>query len=454
LKDGLNGLIGINRVPALGVRMVATNAIFFIKSGLTRHTYLVLEDILYTALCRIMDAFFLIGCWNNDNCSHRDPTRPKGIVGSNDGRDYRRAVLEDIAGRHYSFGLVAGDNIYPRAGATTEATTGATKGAEAATKGARITKHYYSKTLRAGWDLLKGLGIPYYTVLGNHDVVKEDVLKAQLRSGTVPLKMAQVDEVIPGKLRLVRIDTNVLQLELTEPTKLLYGIKNAAEGWGWLQKFLEKVADTPYAGWTIVMGHEPLMAIKASRGGGAGGSRVVGLVYYKELLETISRIKNCVYVCADYHAFQVSQFSLMESGAPRKLWMVVAGTGGANPDPVPEERGVMEGKGVRWEPLVAQPAFGHCEGRVVRGSLVVVFHPLKHCSPNQATTRVIFRKKGGVEIKQIGRRIPYHPEKCSARETAAELCSNRPIENPRLEGRGTYVRREYYIPMEGFYQKK
>lgn len=394
--------------------------------------------------------FFLMGCWNNDNCARLDPTRPKGIPGSNDGRDYRRAVIEDIATRNYTFGLVAGDNIYPRAAAAAAATTtamGAQKGP--------ILKHYYSKTLAFGFGLLNQLNIPYYTVLGNHDVVKGDVLKGELGAdaGAPAATIGEMEELIPGKLRLIRIDTNVLQLELTEPTKRLYGIRNAAEGWRRLKGFFRKVEEAgPYKGWTLVMGHEPLVSLAARAG---TPPAVMGVVYYKDLLETLLRIPNTVYVCADYHAFQVSQLKL--EGGPAgaaALRMLVVGTGGANPDKIATDATEWKGKGIHWKILESQPAFGHCEGRFMRGSggaLEFLYHPLKHCSPGQTPVRVIFRKdeaKSGKRIevrREAGKPIPYDLGKCAARPTLPELCSNRPSENPRLEGVGHYVRRPYKI---------
>jgi hypothetical protein len=75
--------------------------------------------------------------------------------------------------------------------------------------------------------------------------------------------------------------------------------------------------------------------------------------------------------------------------------------------------------------------------------------PLRHCTPGQQKVRLAFKHDGGLEVKRMGHIIAYNPEKCTATPVLPALCSNNPRENPRLEGVGRYVRREYRI-----YQKK
>lgn len=381
-----------------------------------------------------------MGCWNNDNCRQPDPTRPKGIIGSNDGRDYRRAVIEAMGRKdpRYAFGLVAGDNIYPRMPSVPPVPL-VPPGANLK----RITKVYYKKTLDYGFGLLDGLKIPYYTAYGNHDVVKNEVLQGELRrvAGRKNKKhhAQYVAEVVPGKLRVVVIDTNLLQLELTEPTKRLYGIQTVAEGWRVMSRFLDDTLQTPFKGWTVVMGHEPFFTMKD------GG--LVGLVYYKELIQTLIAIPRVVYVCADLHAFQVSEVSLAGVGAAT-LPMVVVGTGGANPDEVKTPSAPIQFEGGTWRVLDTVPAYGYCEGTVRGNQLHLTFLPLNHCTKGQQKVRVILRatdKKPALEVRRLGRRIAYDPEKCAARPVLPELCVNDPRKNTPLEGVGRYVRRPYKI---------
>jgi hypothetical protein len=337
-------------------------------------------------------------------------------------------VIESIGLRKaktpFDFGIIAGDNIYPRAPA------GINK--------KPFTKNYYKRTLDYGFGLLDTLKIPYYTALGNHDVVKGDVLQNQL--GMMKRRTPQyVAEVVPGKLRLIVLDTNLLQLELTEPTKQLYGIRTTEEGWRTVARFLDGVA--PFKGWTMVVGHEPIFTMKSKDSG------IVGLVYYKELLEKLVAIPKCVYICADLHAFQVSQFTV----AGAQLPMVVIGTGGANPDKVEQRRNstTVAGTGIQWKILDTVPAYGYCEGKLRGNQLTFTYMPLRHCTPGQQKVRLVFKRDGGLEVKRMGHRIAYNPEKCAATPVLPALCSNDPRENPRLEGVGRYVRREYRI-----YQKK
>lgn len=380
-------------------------------------------------------SFFLMGCWNNDNCRQFDPTRPTGVIGSNDGKDYRRAVIECIAKKtpRYDFGVIAGDNIYPRMPLT--------KPGAPFIK--NITKIYYQRTLDYGFGLLDDLKIPYYTVYGNHDVVKSDVLDAELhrarnnKNKNTHGKTQYVAEVVPGKLRVVVIDTNLLQLELTEPTKRLYGIQTVTDAWRVMSRFLESVRAPGFKGWTLVVGHEPIFTTKKQY--------VLGLVYYKELVAALQAIPKMVYICADLHAFQVSE--IITDNAGTGFPMVVVGTGGANPDVVKTEAAKpdmeLEG-GIRWRVKDSMSAYGYCEGRLHANKLSLTFLPLKHCTQGQQKVRVVFTASG-MEVRRMGKRIPYRPDQCAARPVLPELCVNDPRENPRLEGIGRYVRRAYRI---------
>jgi hypothetical protein len=206
--------------------------------------------------------FFFFGCWNSDNC---------------DGLDYRMAVLNALYQERlkYKFGIVAGDNGYPRIGAG--------------------SKRYKLSTIKKGFAELARLNVPVYMGVGNHDLRTLDAQYQEVIENK-NLRMCQRCTFKRSGIRFIFVNTN-------EPGYF--------DG---VSELLDEDAD-----WTIVVGHEPLFQLKNKKTGYTSDS---GRVLH-EILAAHSKV---VYMCADVHNFQAYAYK----GLPT----IVVGTGGATPDPL------------------------------------------------------------------------------------------------------------------------
>lgn len=302
-----------------------------------------------------MSRFFLVGCWNHDNC---DGTR----------LDYRQSVFETIRknGRQYDFGVIAGDNIYSH-------------------KNAIGKKAYHTNTWRFATDTLPSLGVPVYGTVGNHDVSNKRVLTEQLglkTAGDVSFLGPTNCYVIQPTLgvRLVFIDTNTLTMD--GPPSLYNNngtsaiideylqYKSDDDVLGWLKTQLAQ----PFDGWTVVVGHEPIISIKSKatksppqsvnpeNGGIVTELKVTSLNRYYDLLDIMSGHSKLIYMCADVHSFQAWNFAWNNNNS---IPMVVTGTGGASPDnpPVPFDR-IYTTNEMPMELVATAAPYRYCEVEV------------------------------------------------------------------------------------------
>lgn len=318
-----------------------------------------------------MTRFFLVGCWNHDNC---DGTR----------LDYRQSVFETIRknGDQYDFGVIAGDNIYSH-------------------KTAIGNKAYHTNTWRFATDTLPSLGVPVYGTVGNHDVANKRVLTEQLRLKTANdvsfLGPANCYVVQPSDgVRLVFIDTNTLTLDgppslyeksngMSDMIDQYLQYKTARDVLEWLKEQLAQSFD----GWTVVVGHEPIVSIKSKvtkqqSGQSPSGKvelKVTSLNRYYDLLDILSGHDKLIYMCADVHSFQAWNFAWNNGNT---IPMVVAGTGGANPDnpPIPFDR-LYTTNEMPMELVASAAPYGFCEIEIIgNGDQLHVIYVPAGCDSN------------------------------------------------------------------------
>lgn len=268
----------------------------------------------------------MFGCWNEGGCKNNDNLR---------------GVVNELLERNddYAFGIIAGDNIYPT----------------------KPTKVHDVKILEDGVQCLNQIGVPLYVALGNHDVSQCDIinyhksLTMDYKEWKFPSNYYTVryyfdDEI---KVNLIFIDTNLSMYPScsTNVTK-----ESKKEMFRWLKEQMSQEADH-----IVVVGHAPLVSCKK------GSFKVLDT----ELLDVIaSENKKIYYLCADTHNFQHLSVDDVE--------VVVAGTGGAHPDPISEEmvgQCYLASSNYSIKVLDFDTSYGFCEATI--GKKEIAFEYVK-----------------------------------------------------------------------------
>lgn len=324
-----------------------------------------------------MTRFFFVGCWNNDHCD-------------GDTLDYREAVFRKInknAGS-YNFGVIAGDNIYSHTVFQTDSNGQQKK-----------KKVYYYNTWQYAKEALRRFSIPLYGTIGNHDVANQRVLAEQLAIMSNPNgydnpnnfqqmpspflgPMNCYVQHISNNVRLIFIDTNAFSVDRPKiynqdhyqyPSVEQYlRYRNPSDVLQWLKSKLRGSRSKDYNGWTIVVGHEPIISIKekASKG---GSLKVSNLADYTKLLHILTAQPNTIYMSADVHSFQA--WNMEHKG--QNLPVIVAGTGGASPDNPPLSLQTKYGYDDQTMELVAAKSpYGYCDVDVSDDMLTITYLPL------------------------------------------------------------------------------
>ena len=344
--------------------------------------------------------FFFFGCWNYDNCEGLDNNRQR--------LDYRKGVIDMLSKRlqDYSFGIIAGDNAY-----------------------ARSDKIYYKKTIEYGFELLRGLKKPLMDSIGNHEIVHHDVLKFQRAQELLAIREDCTVSISPDNtVRVITINTNLIGHKITE--------HNVEKALKMLNDF-EHLIKHPFSGWTIVVGHEPIITIKRKK-----KIEVRSVLYYNRLLESMSKCQKVVYMCADVHEFQVwNIYATNDTIIP----MVVVGTGGAEPDiPLQAERDYEVDISGKVAKLVAtQPAYGYCSVSVHEDKLEVKYHALKGCGykPMDVQLQITASGEASVIHGKTKRSVPT-PVKCQAPVIEESVCADKRVlykPPPKLKQRPSSV---------------
>lgn len=390
--------------------------------------------------------FFFFGCWNRDNCKDHD---------------YRAAVIESIKNvgdSKFDFGVIAGDNIYPH---KTSATSAAS--ATSATSAAKPIKTYWQTTVDYAFALLKSIVVnDIYATVGNHDVVKESILLAQLNNEVIYMH-ENVYSVVPTRyLRIICIDTNLLGAGTSIPKfysmskhsiQLIQDFVVVPSGKKMLE-WLENELIKPFTEkmWTVVVGHDPLVTVKDKEGENKG-YKITAVNDVSRLMDLISARPRCMYMCADVHNFQA--WNIQHNG--KTFPMIVAGTGGADPDKALTTLGdytsdINAALTAQFAPstfnLVASCApYGFCDVNCTKSwrgasydTFSINYKPLPGCGTPEgdpvrltvdASTNTIV-----VRVKDTKTRPPSIPA-CAVKDTDPTLCTN-----PKDELKGGRGRRQ------------
>lgn len=258
--------------------------------------------------------FFFFGCWNNDNCYYDLNANSSSCYATDGGEekcnaenlncnkqsqskyDWRGMVLEELGKDKFNFGVIAGDNVYSR-------------------ENANGNKSYYQETINSGFNALKA-NAPKHAILGNHNVAHESITNAQ-RSHTTEIFKLYEDFVTPvdiSKNTFLFLNTNLLVKYMPEQIKCIFEAE------------LNKAKHNKI----FVVGHEPLIAAKAKKGQSLVQAPNAGILLNAcfNFMDHDTN-KQIYYLCADVHNFQILYVS---RGSSRALPIIIAGTGGAEPD--------------------------------------------------------------------------------------------------------------------------
>lgn len=344
--------------------------------------------------------FFFFGCWNRDNCGDKD---------------YRKGLfdtLQPIAST-FDFGVIAGDNVYAH------------------------NKRYYQSTLDYGFGLLHDLKKELrlqkiYATIGNHDVYRKKVLEYQINSPVITMPSNMYLREITPYLRVLFIDTNIFshkKIPLYEqksdlshfktPTgKEFFVVKSEEEISRVLQALLKKDQETNYQGWTIVVGHEPIVSIKPKIKKGEYLTKINNWIPYERVLETLASIPKTVYMCADVHSFQGWNIHTRKGILP----MVVVGTGGGEPDET-LAKGTYTKDAQTLDLIASEYPYGYCEVRCTPQKLEVLYKPLLNCTVSNKTIHLQYEDHKLISRHSSTKGTHHqHSSICKAPITSQTLC--------------------------------
>lgn len=359
--------------------------------------------------------FFFFGCWNRDNCEEN--------------KDYRKGVFDTILpiANKYHFGVIAGDNVYPQ------------------------QKKYYKKTLDYGFELLqqvrnKTLLKHIYATIGNHDVNRTSVLEYQVRkhlSGEIYMPQNVYLQKVSPHLRLLFIDTNFFTRKhpglyasaMDQPNRNIkvpkslehFFVSKTKEGTlAYIQELLHQ--DKAFQGWTLVVGHEPLISIKPKLKSRGMINKLTSLDHYQELLTILSSCKKTIYMAADVHTFQAWNIPWKGKNIP----MIVAGTGGGDPDiNLPMGGHYRTDEGHEMHLIASEHPYGYCEVECSKSSCVIQYKPLHGCSVHQKEVSIQYDEKQQMLKVLTTKEIPQSV-RCAAPPVKQTQC----IVEPSLEMMG------------------
>lgn len=296
--------------------------------------------------------FFVFGCWNKDETGPRDIV-PRDVVP-------RDVVLEHLQTKTgtgiYDFGIVAGDNIYPHVLTTTNVIK---------------KKEYNHEVIVSGFAALDNVNAPVKMVLGNHNVLNvtwKPNMGIKEYEEHVSKLSKNISLILENKVENRGI-ANVWYLDSNEATKIADFINTTINN---------AIEDFEASTWNIIVGHHPLFSIKTKYVSGIvdeSKDKVALLNDFDNIMTAISKLKNPVYLCADVHNFQVGVIRYKGVSLP----MVVAGTGGAQPDPIANDLKTYShpynGEKVEYQVFGQENPYGYCGVKLTKeGNLTLRYH--------------------------------------------------------------------------------
>ncbi|XWV25134.1 putative tartrate-resistant acid phosphatase type 5 [Tupanvirus deep ocean] len=291
--------------------------------------------------------FFFFGCWNDGGCR--------------DNENLRNVISNINSNKHlYEFGVILGDNVYNKKGST----------------------FHDVSVLKDGIDCIGSLNLPLYIALGNHDVTQCDIINEQAKKSDYWNFESNFYAVELGKnnlkLKLIIIDTNLLADDkiynsLTnfkdEPCVLPSNIYNNKTE---MLQFLEnQLKDYEKYDWIIVAGHDPIASFKVK-------SKTKGPLakpHIDILMNSMGRIPNLVYICADTHNFQYN--TITSTDGIYQVDEVISGTGGAKPDTIlPEfrnnENSIQNLYNIKMHDT--HEPYGYCDMTVHKDNIIFIYN--------------------------------------------------------------------------------
>jgi hypothetical protein len=229
-----------------------------------------------------LEGFLFYGCWNRTGCAPGSPDA---------------AVAAKVAEEDPSFPLVlAGDNVYPdKIG----------------------KKKVYSKTrLRSGIACLPKRTV--YAALGNHNIAAPSIRREEFkqgREGAWYLPFSYYAVVFSNRKALIVLNSNLLE----ESHRQMEGMMK------WFHETLGQLEEAGIAYYLIQ--HHPIVSRKKSS--------LYVLPHYEILLDCMMLYPPISILAADTHNYQSGIISYKETS----FHQIVAGTGGASPDPILELEG-------------------------------------------------------------------------------------------------------------------
>ena len=247
------------------------------------------------------ETFFFLGCWNNVPCKNYD-----NIVKNN-----RSNILDLIEKniKKYDFGVLGGDNIYPM-----KLKDGKSKykiyyrsSINYINRILDISSRIRRKTKKKNYYLGKKL----HVILGNHDYKKKNFKIQKKLFLNKNSKLYDYNNYFTSKYADYHfLDTNNLLL---------------------LNDYLKFIDTKNKNKWIILIGHEPILSLKDKK----NDLQILKEDKINYSREIINRLKELdypkmIYICADTHNFQF--LNLQDKENNFDLPIIIAGTGGANPD--------------------------------------------------------------------------------------------------------------------------
>ena len=270
--------------------------------------------------------FFHFGCWNEGGCKN-NPNLEKVVQNIKKEAD------------SFAFGIIAGDNVYPNKHRITQLERKTNKTPEEEIELQEIKQnpgHHRLDIFNDGKDCVKKIGVPLYVILGNHDVTQCDIVKAHIADNSsewnFPSNYYNVEWSVGNKrINLIFIDTNLL----SSATAVCYS-KDRNVNWSLeRKKMLDWVKGNIRAEYDhyIVVGHDPIVSCKAK----GGATKMLFIDKVDDFIECLSG-KKVYYLCADTHNYQHIKITNDKFGTNKvDIEVIVAGTGGAHPDGVPDD---------------------------------------------------------------------------------------------------------------------
>jgi hypothetical protein len=348
-------------------------------------------------------SFFHMGCWNIDGCE---------TIGNKES-DLNH-IVEDIKKKSFDFGIIAGDNVYP--------------------KKSKTGNQLDMNVLYNGMQCIKNIGINIYPVLGNHDVVGEDLIINSKESDPSISQCYHMDAQMSDNWiknnmyawtkdnsYFIAIDTNILSVvssefktlkqiteSITDPIllktwhekkrqyenftfsdadpnniELVDDIDNIIKEFGLnlnqkininryqtntilpiksirrakcyselklkqlinisqVEQFLSHHFSAARGKNLFIVGHDPIFSYKKKTIKDKKTGQILRTVAAINNLSDFDFLFQCkplnkefYYLCADTHNYQSITLMIRKDETVYKITQIIAGTGGAKPDPIP-----------------------------------------------------------------------------------------------------------------------